>query len=118
MKGLKAFMAKVSEDQGLAKKVMAAKGTAEVVSIAAAAGYKFTEDDLMDEQMSQVAGGKISFGSFLNGLNRVTQGINDGANAVTGIANAGTGAINAVANGVGSVVNTGRQVVDNVKRQF
>lgn len=118
MKDLKAFMAKVSEDQGLAKKVMTAKSNEEVVSIAAAAGYKFTEDDLMDEQMSQVAGGRISFGSFINGLNRVTKGINDGANAVTNVVNAGAGAVNTVADGVSSVVNTGRQVVDKVKDSF
>lgn len=118
MNDLKAFMAKVSEDPGLAKKVMAAKDTADVVSIAATAGYKFTADDLMDEQMSQVAGGKISFGSFLNGLNRVTQGINDGANAVTGIANAGANAINAVADSVGTVIDAGQQTFDTVKDIF
>lgn len=110
MNDLKVFMAKVSEDQGLAKKVMAAKDAAEVVAIAATAGYKFTADDLMDEQMSQVAGG-FSLGSFF-------KGISDGAKAVTDVVNAGAGAVNAVANGVGSVVNTSRQVVDNVKRQF
>ena len=75
MKDLKAFMAKVSEDQGLAKKVMAAKDTAEVVSIAAAAGYKFTEDDLMDEQMSQVAGGGF-FDKLIGGLNAATNTVN------------------------------------------
>lgn len=110
MKDLKAFMAKVSEDQGLAKKVMAAQSNEEVVSIAAAAGYKFTEDDLMDEQMSQVAGG-FSLGSFF-------KGISDGAKAVTDVVNAGAGAVNAVADGIGSVVDRGRQVVDNVKGQF
>ena len=75
MKDLKAFMAKVSEDQGLAKKVMAAKDSAEVVSIAAAAGYKFTEDDLMDEQMSQVAGGGF-FDKLIGGLNAATNTVN------------------------------------------
>lgn len=111
MKDLKAFMAKVSEDQGLAKKVMTAKSNEEVVSIAAAAGYKFTEDDLMDEQMSQVAGGRISFGSFINGLNSFTKGMKYGANV-------GVGVVNAVADGVDSVAGTGKQVFNNVKDSF
>ena len=119
MKDLKAFMAKVSEDQGLAKKVMAAKDTAEVVSIAAAAGYKFTEDDLMDEQMSQVAGGfSFSLTSILNDVNKVTQCINNGAAAVNGVVNAGANVINAVA-GAGSqaassIVQTGSQALDSI----
>lgn len=96
MKDLKAFMAKVSEDQGLAKKVMAAKDTAEVVSIAAAAGYKFTEDDLMDEQMSQVAGGTFNLGSIF-------KTISDGAKTATDVLNAGAGAVNAVAGAAGTV---------------
>lgn len=95
MKDLKAFMAKVSEDQGLAKKVMSAKDTAEVVSIAAAAGYKFTEDDLMDEQMSQVAGG-FDLGSIF-------KTISDGAKAVTDVVNAGAGAVNAITDSVDKV---------------
>lgn len=95
MKDLKAFMAKVSEDQGLAKKVMSAKDTAEVVSIAAAAGYKFTEDDLMDEQMSQVAGG-FDFGSIFKTFR-------DGAETFTDVVNAGAGALNAVAGAAGTV---------------
>lgn len=121
MKDLKAFMAKVSEDQGLAKKVMAAQSNEEVVSIAAAAGYKFTEDDLMDEQMSQVAGGRrrsFSFSSFMNGLNTVTQGINDGADAVSQAAKATAGAVDAVADGVDKVAGAGRNAFNNVRRQF
>lgn len=120
MKDLKAFMAKVSEDQGLAKKVMAAKDTAEVVSIAAAAGYKFTEDDLMDEQMSQVAGGEngFSFGSFINGLNNFSNTVNSATNAVNGAVNAGAGAVTAAVDGVGMVADTGKQAVDTVKGIF
>lgn len=115
MKDLKAFMAKVSEDQGLAKKVMAAKDTAEVVSIAAAAGYKFTEDDLMDEQMSQVAGG----GRLFDSVNQVTQSISNGAATVNGILNAGANVLNtaAVAGSqvVGSLVETSSQAINSMK---
>lgn len=121
MKDLKAFMAKVSEDQDLAKKVMAAKDTAEVVSIAAAAGYKFTEDDLMDEQMSQVAGGFSLRGALdkaTSAANSLTNTVNSTAGAVTGAIGAGTGAANAVADGVDRVADTGRQAAGNIFNQL
>ncbi len=57
MKDLKAFLKKLKEDKNLAKKVNNASGADEIVSIGSAAGYTFTADDLMDEQMSSVSGG-------------------------------------------------------------
>ncbi len=87
MNDLKAFVAKVSEDQGLSTKVMAAKDAAEIVSIAAAAGYQFTEDDLLDEQMSQVAGGFDlgSIGALLTGGAEAAAGLGQAAGAIDGI---------------------------------
>lgn len=57
MKDLKAFMETVAKNPKLAQRVESAKNTAEIVAIAADEGFTFTENELMDERMSQVAGG-------------------------------------------------------------
>ncbi len=82
MNDLKAFVARVSEDPGLAKKVMAAKDAAEIVSIAATAGYQFTEDDLLDERMSQVAGGNETTDKIAGALYLTGSAANSGAQLV------------------------------------
>ena len=76
MKDLKAFIKKLREDKPLAKKVSNADTVDEVVSIAADAGYSFTADEFMNEQMSAVSGGEggsaqgggidVQTGDFLN----------------------------------------------------
>lgn len=126
MKDLKAFMTKVSEDNKLAEKVAAAKSAEEVVSIAAEAGYKFTADDLMEDQLNQVAGGKGFIGKFTGWLNETSDKMNAGAAAVSGVVNAAAGAVTgvvdasanvvgAVAGGVNGLASAGKQTVDVMK---
>ena len=110
MKDLKAFMTKVSEDNKLAEKVAAAKSAEEVVSIAAESGYKFTADDLMENQLNQVAGG--------NGLNSVGSALNVGVDtvnavtgAVTGVIDSGVDPVNSMIGGVNDMVSSGKKAV-------
>ncbi len=90
MKDLKAFMAKVADDSKLAEQVGSAASAEEVVAIAADAGYKFTADELMDERMSQVAGG----GFFDNIWNSGKETVKEmGKEMATNVVNAAVGAV-------------------------
>ena len=57
---LKAFIAKVKDDQSIQDKIKAAKSPAEVVGIAKEHGHEFTQDHmqkLSEEELEGVAGG-------------------------------------------------------------